>query len=207
MNEPLSLVAVDPDRAPARVALYGGSFNPPHVGHVAVVAWLLSTTDVDAVWLLPCSEHAFGKALAPLVDRVAMCQAAMAPFYAPRIAITTIESDLPQPARTVDTLVALRARFPETRFDLAIGADILAERHLWKRWDLIEASTRLWILGRDGFDVPSGYVSGPTLVTAASRDVRSALAAGTPDSVAGIVPRAVLAHITGRGLYRSGPYP
>ncbi|MBT9558607.1 MAG: nicotinate-nicotinamide nucleotide adenylyltransferase [Myxococcales bacterium] len=202
MTDAPSLAAVDPERAPARVALYGGSFNPPHVGHVAVVAWLLSTTDIDAVWLLPCSEHAFGKALAPLRDRVAMCQAAMVPFDPTRVAVSTLESHLPQPARTVDTLTALRARFPETRFDLAIGADILAERHLWKRWDLIEASTRLWILGRDGYDVPAGYVSGPTMVTAASRDVRAALAAGTPEAIAGIVPRAVLAHIAAAGLYR-----
>ena len=62
-----------------RVAVYGGSFNPPHIVHGWVASWLLWTGRVDAVWLVPVYRHAFedrhDKRLAPYADRMAWCQA------------------------------------------------------------------------------------------------------------------------------------
>lgn len=185
----MAALPVDPLIAPARVALYGGSFNPPHVGHVAAVAHLLATAEVDAVWVLVCPSHAFGKGLAPLEERVAWCQAAFAGFAPDRVALCTVESRLPQPARTIDTLDHLRATFPQTRFDLAVGADILGERHAWKEWPRLEATTRIVVLGREGYAVPPPFVASPPLITVSSTAIRARLQEGL--SVSGLVPAAV----------------
>jgi hypothetical protein len=56
------------------VALLGGSFNPPHVGHLLLAQYVLATAPVDELWLLPTFRHAFGKDLAPYDDRLAMCE-------------------------------------------------------------------------------------------------------------------------------------
>ena len=58
-----------------RVAVYGGSFDPPHVAHGMVASWLLWTGVVDEVWLVPSFEHPFAKDMGPWTARVAMCQA------------------------------------------------------------------------------------------------------------------------------------
>ena len=57
-------------------AIFGGSFNPVHVGHVLVCTWLLSTEQAQQVWVVPSLEHPFHKELAPYEDRMTMCEAA-----------------------------------------------------------------------------------------------------------------------------------
>ena len=59
------------------VAVYGGSFNPPHIGHAMVAAWLLWTRRVEEVWLVPAFAHAFDKALRPFAARVEMVEATL----------------------------------------------------------------------------------------------------------------------------------
>jgi nicotinate-nucleotide adenylyltransferase len=183
-----------------RVALYGGSFNPPHIGHIAVVSYVLATAEVDAVWILPCPSHAFAKSLAPFEDRVALCEAAMGIFAPGRVLVSRFEAALPVPSRTVDTLAALRLAYPTTRFDLLIGTDILTERDKWKNWDAIEASTRLIIIGREGHPVPSGYTASPALVDVSSSEIRSRI--GSERSAAELLPSAVRDYIDSHGLYR-----
>ena len=68
-----------------RVALFGGSFNPPHVAHQLAALYVLETAPVDELWFVPAFEHAFGKPLAPFDDRLAMCELAAAAL-GPRVA-------------------------------------------------------------------------------------------------------------------------
>ena len=62
------------------IALFGGSFNPPHVGHMMAAYYVIATRPVDKLWLMPAYRHPFGKRLAPFDDRVKMCELAAAPF-------------------------------------------------------------------------------------------------------------------------------
>src|SRR5204862_8276407 len=57
-----------------RVALFGGSFNPPHIAHQLAALYVLETAPVDELWFVPAYEHAFGKPLAAFDDRLAMCK-------------------------------------------------------------------------------------------------------------------------------------
>jgi nicotinate-nucleotide adenylyltransferase len=63
-----------------RVAVYGGSFNPPHVAHQLALTYVLATAQVDEVWMVPTFKHPFDKALAPFSDRAKMCELAASPF-------------------------------------------------------------------------------------------------------------------------------
>ena len=98
-----------------RVAIYGGSFNPPHVAHAMVASWLLWTDQVDEVWMVPVFRHAFegihGKKLAPYEQRVAWCQLVRQDVDQ-RIQVSTIESELPIPSYSIDTLTELQAQYP-----------------------------------------------------------------------------------------------
>lgn len=181
----------------SRVALFGGSFNPPHVGHLLGAAYVLATQPVDEVWLLPAHVHPFGKRLAPFPARVQLCGMVAATF-ARGVQVCPIEAELPGDGRTIDTLRALTARHPDHAFRLVIGSDLLAETPHWKQWDEVEALAPPIVLARGGF--PSARAVGPVLPEVSSSEVREGLAAGR--DVAALVPREVLAGIAALGLYR-----
>ena len=75
-----------------RVALFGGSFNPPHVAHQLAALYVLETQPIDELWFVPVYEHVFGKPLAPYADRVTMCELAAAAI--PRTKVCRAEEQL-----------------------------------------------------------------------------------------------------------------
>jgi nicotinate-nucleotide adenylyltransferase len=180
------------------VALFGGSFNPPHLAHQMACLVVLETEAVDQLWMVPTYRHAFGKPLAPFDDRVAMCRLATAPFGA-RVEVCTIERELPgEESRTFRTVSALCERFPALAFRLVVGADILAERSSWYRWDDLCALAPLIVVGRSGAaGSPDGGVELPAI---SSTEVRARVARG--ESAVPLVPRSVMDYIDQRGLYR-----
>lgn len=181
-----------------RVAVYGGSFNPPHVGHAMVAAWTLWTARADEVWLLPAYRHAFEKLLAPWEARVEMAEA-LARTVGPRVRVETIEAELPVPSYTVHTLDTLAARHPEHIFHLVVGADILPQLPLWKEAARLQARYPLIVVGRQGYaDVPDA----PAFPDVSSTVIRERLARSEP--VDHLVPAAVAGLIAARGLYREG---
>ena len=133
-----------------RVAVFGGSFNPPHVGHGLVSSWILWTGLADEVWLMPTYAHALAKSLPSFETRVDLCER-FARDVDRRIQVTCIEQDLPMPSYSIDSLRALRHRFPEHEFRFVIGSDILEQTDRWKQWSVIESEFCPIIVGRYGF--------------------------------------------------------
>lgn len=181
-----------------KIVLFGGSFNPPHVAHLLAGAFLLATRDC-ALWLMPCARHPFGKRLAPFSDRTEMCRL-LATDLGPRASVCTIEAELEGDGRTIDTVRELLRRFPGYRFRLALGADVLHERHQWKEWDELVRLASPIFFGREGYEPPAGFEVEITLPRISSTEIRRRLAAGEP--VDRLVPRNVLRYIRERGLYR-----
>ncbi len=182
-----------------RVAIYGGSFDPPHLGHVLSVAWALSASDIDEVWAIPTWRHAFGKAHGASFDaRMAMCELAFAPFRG--VTSMDLERELGDVSRTLETLQTIRSRRPDAELRLLIGADVLQTVDRWYRWeDVIQLAPPL-VVGRDGYPAPEACpISIPNV---SSTDVRAALEHG--GELTGLVPTAVIAHIRKHGLYASG---
>ncbi len=147
--------------SPLPVALFGGSFNPPHLGHLGVCRHVLRVHPGE-LWLMPAFAHPFGKALAPFVDRVAMCERMLADLddSQHRAHVVTHEQDVPGgTGRTIDTLRYLHRLFPEHTFRVVLGADLYEERTHWKDFHEVERlAPPLWI-PRRGFDADNREAS------------------------------------------------
>lgn len=180
-----------------RLAVFGGSFNPPHLAHQMAALAALESGAVDVVWMIPTFQHAFAKELAPFADRVEMCERLAAPLGA-RVVVSRIEAELGGESRTLVTLERLAALLPEARLRLLIGADILAETASWHRWDRVIELAPPLVFGRAGHPESAGCDL--VLPDISSTEIRRRLAAG--EDVGGLLPEAVRTYIVGRGLYR-----
>lgn len=192
-----------------RVALFGGSFNPPHVAHQLVALYVLETQPVDELWFVPAYVHPLGKQLASYEHRVAMCEELL-PALGPRARVSRVEEELAlRPgfvaSRTLDLvqyLVEPSAARPGLHVRLVIGADILAETAKWYRWNDVVALAPPIIVGREGHDLPPGAtVTGVTMPAISSTQIRDALARGDAEAVGGLLPRRVLRYIAEHALY------
>lgn len=177
-----------------RVALFGGSFNPPHVGHQLAGLYVLETEAVDELWLVPCFKHPFDKTLVPFEHRLAMCTRAAAAL-GPRARVTDCERQLGGESRTLRTVTALQAQHPTAEFSLVIGADLESEVPSWYGAEQLRRLCRFIVIGRAGFTGGRG----PAMPAVSSSDVRQRLRAGQPVDM--LVSRAVLDYIQERKLY------
>jgi nicotinate-nucleotide adenylyltransferase len=181
-----------------RIALLGGSFNPPHVAHLMAAYWTLATQEVDELWLLPSYRHPFGKALAPFEDRVRMCELAARALRG--VAVCTAERDLaddPLVGKTARTLEHLVSKHPTYDFSLVVGADVLPDTAKWYRWDRVAELARVVVVGREGHPPVAGA---PSLPAVSSTEIRARIARG--EDVSALVPRRVRAYVEEKGLYR-----
>ncbi len=137
------------DRRRRRIGLLGGSFNPAHDGHRHVAEAVRRALRLDEVWLLvsPGNPLKPRKGMAPLAARLASARAVA---DGRRIVATDIEAALGT-RWTVDTLAALRRRFPRARFVFVIGADNLVQLPKWNGWAEIVRRTPLAVLPRPGW--------------------------------------------------------
>lgn len=179
-----------------RVALLGGSFNPPHVGHLMAAYYTLATQPVDRVWLMPAFNHPFRKTLAPFEHRVAMCELAARDLR--NVEVTRVEAEVGGEGWTYETLEHLKRTRPDVEPSLVVGSDLMIERHKWQRFDRILELAKLIVIHRAGYDVPEA--PGPVLAEISSTEVRRRLAAG--EDVSQWVPRAVAEYAQAHGLYR-----
>lgn len=178
------------------IALLGGSFNPPHVGHLLAAVYTHATQGIDEVWLMPSFRHPFGKPLAPFEHRARMCEL-LAAQVSGWMKVTRIEQELGGEGRTVDTLEALLPRHAEHRFTLVIGSDILKDLPQWKDVEKIRKLVRFLVLHRAGY--PSPEAVGPPLVEVSSTKIREAFDRGQQPSA--LVPDAVLQYAREHKLY------
>lgn len=129
------------------VGLLGGSFDPPHQGHVHITLEAMKAFGLDRVWWLvspgnPLKDHG----PAPLEQRLNAAQTMM---RHPRVEVTDVEA-LTGTRATADTLAALRRLYPQVRFVWLMGADNLAQFHRWKDWRLIMDSVPVGVVARPG---------------------------------------------------------
>ena len=187
------------------VAIFGGSFNPPHIGHVLAVAYVLTCTDVDRALVVPTFRHPFSKSLAPFEDRLEMCRLAFADVA--RVEVSPIEAELGGESLTVRTLERLAEHHPEWSMRLVVGSDVVAELNRWTSPDRVRALAPPLVLARAGVPVPGGVEVAPAVLPEVSSTfVREALARG--EGLEPWVPRRVLAYARARGLYaRNEPTP
>lgn len=136
-----------------RIGLLGGSFDPPHLGHVHISRRALRRVGLDRVWWLVSPGNPL-KADGPAdIDRrVTACRALIGH---PRIQVTDIERHLPD-AFTANTLTHLQQRFPGVKFIWLMGADNLASFHHWEGWRWIMENIPIAVMARPGQQLQAG---------------------------------------------------
>lgn len=113
-----------------QIGLFGGTFDPPHRAHTALVATILDRGLFDQVWYLPVAIHqqTFAKTMmSSVADRVGMLEL----IQTPQTRIERFEIDSQQPSHTHSTLRALQHQYPQHTFSFVMGSDQLAKLHLW----------------------------------------------------------------------------
>lgn len=137
-----------PYAAPAqRIGLLGGSFDPAHAGHVHITKAALRRFGLDQVWWLVSPGNPLkARGPQPLAKRIGRARQVM---VHPKVQITDIEARLGT-VYTARTLAALQGLYPRIAFTWLMGADNLAQFHLWEEWPQIMATTRVGILARPG---------------------------------------------------------
>ena len=194
-----------------RVAVFGGSFNPPHIAHVMAVVYALQVAEMDEVLIVPVFQHPFSKELAPFEDRLAMCEAAMG--WIPGARVSDVERELGGESLTLRMLTHLSREHPDWVLRLLVGADVLADLPKWHRFDKIAEIAPPIVLGRAGLPADRAQVGAPypgapartpepLLPRISSTEVRDAIGRGDLEGIRPLLPARVLAYIEEHGLYR-----
>lgn len=199
---------------PRRVGLFGGTFDPPHLGHERVASDVADALDLDRVLWVPAGAppHKSDQALAPPASRLAMVRAAVTADA--RFEASAIEIERPGPSYTVDTLRALRAELGDAELYVILGADQYRALGEWREPEEILRLGRLAVMDRGGAsarDARPAALAATTLerravfvpvtrVDLSSTGVRAAIASGA--GTAGMVSEAVRRIIDRERLYR-----
>lgn len=187
-----------------KVALFGGSFNPPHIAHQMICLYLLEYKDFDEVHLIPVFKHPFNKELIDFDHRYKMCNLLCAPFAGAEV--NGIERHLVEEGitegHTIDTVREYIRRRPNYDLTLVIGSDILHEVHKWKDFNTIKEMIDVLALTRKGYVVGSGKIRNFDILdqpNVSSTDIRDRIRTG--GSPKGLVPLTILNYIFKHKLY------
>jgi nicotinate-nucleotide adenylyltransferase len=187
-----------------RLGIFGGTFDPPHIGHLIVAQDAMTTLGLDGVVFVPAAQppHKLDEAISPPAIRLAMVKAAIA--GAARFEVDDIELRRSGPSWTVQTLREFTKRLPDADLYLLMGSDQFAEFESWREPEEIRRLARLVVLTREGAATDDADVRKVrvTRVDVSSTDVRNRVAAGQP--IRFLVPDAVEALIRLHRLYVAG---
>jgi nicotinate-nucleotide adenylyltransferase len=203
--------------APTRIGVLGGTFDPPHVGHLWLATLAADSLGLDRVLFMPAAQppHKLGPLVTRATDRLIMTRLAIAGD--PLFDLSSIEMEREGPSYTIDSVEELiRLYGPDVRLFLLMAADSLAEIDTWREPDRLLERVE-WIVGpRPGTDLPDRaalaarfgpkadrihLLEGPSLDVSSSA-IRRRVAAG--QAIRYLVPRGVEELIGERGLYRRG---
>jgi nicotinate-nucleotide adenylyltransferase len=134
----------------ARIGILGGTFNPPHVGHLVCAQEALDGLDLDRVLLMPvhAPPHKAIEADPGVEHRVAMCRAAVADH--PDLEVSLVEIDRRGPSFTVDTLEALHERAPDDELTWIVGGDMAHALPTWRSPETVLSLATLGVAEREG---------------------------------------------------------
>jgi nicotinate-nucleotide adenylyltransferase len=182
-----------------RVGVLGGSFDPPHCGHVLLAAYALSVAPIDGVLVVPAFSHPFGKRMAPFDHRVEMARLAFGVIDPDRCAVCEVESELEAPTYTYRTLERLKEALPGAELRMLVGSDIVGQISKWRALDRVLELAPFFVIGRGGHDAPDAESAPLDLPEVSSTEVRRRLAVG--ETTAGLLPTPVAEHVARHRLY------
>ena len=200
-----AFIGLDFSIVPLRIGLFGGTFDPPHVGHLVTAVNVRHALALDLVLLMVANDpwqKTGARHITPAADRLAMVQAAVAGIDG--LEAGTEEMQRGGPSYTADTLATLRLKYAGARFFTIVGDDAAAHIDTWERVNEVAAMSSLVVIDRPGSPVTLSqdyewrHVEVPRLEVS-STDLRCRVTDGRPLDY--LVPEPVIDIIRDRGLY------
>lgn len=182
-----------------RVGLYGGSFNPIHVGHVALAKALLHEAQLDEVWFMVSPQNPLKVQQQLLDDQSRLHMVELALANEPRLRPCDYEFRLPRPSYTLHTLRALHAQWPEIDFTLIIGADNWAVFDHWRGYKEILRDYAVCIYPRRGYPITLSalpknvQLANTPMFDVCSTDIRRRVRESK--SIEGLVPDSIISMV------------
>ncbi len=199
-----------------KIGILGGSFNPPHLGHLLISLQVRNILELDEIWLMPCYQHPFHKTLAPVEHRLAMAK-----FLAnDSIKVSEYEITQNKQSYSIDTLSALTAKHPENIFYWITGSDQLENFKEYKDWQKLISKYNIVIFPREPVlprieekvrrnfnlqSIPKNITvlksDGLILTNISSTNIRQRIKNNEPISY--MIPKRVEEYIKRHGLYKN----
>lgn len=190
--------------------LFGGTFNPFHIGHYQMLKCLCDLDYVDEVLVMPdkIPPHKVCDFLACDEDRIAMCKLAAVDFF--KAEVTTVEFELEGKSYTYNTIKELKKRFPDNRFAMACGADMIASLDRWYNWQELLKELDFIAFNRNNDDEFNYQVErmrklganikviDAEITSVSSSQLREDIKAGVKN---GLLPEKIAEYIFKKGLY------
>ncbi len=194
-----------------RIALYGGTFDPVHLGHLEVARRIAELFEIEKVVFIPAqvAPHKIGRPVTEPIHRYAML--ALATQDDPRLVISTFELDAPHRRYTVDTIAEFQRRLPNTtELFFIMGADSWSEITTWRDWERLLTMTNHIVVTRPGYEVapaPEGlgeriFFTDAVQQGISATEIRRLASAERYEELGDLVPQPVANYIKKYGIYR-----
>lgn len=192
-----------------KIGLYFGSFNPVHVGHMAIANYLVEFSDIDQLWFVVSPQNPFKKQENLLDDfqRLEMVHRAIGDDQ--RFRVSNIEFKLPKPSYTIDTLTYLKEQFPNHTFSIIMGADNLLNIDKWKNSEIIRSNYGIIVYPRPWVDISAFkdkkniQVINAPLIEISSTFIRESIKNGK--NVRHFIPLKAWEYLDEMNFYRNSP--
>lgn len=195
-----------------RIALYGGTFDPVHLGHLEVARRVSELFEIEKVVFIPAqvAPHKVGRPVTEPIHRYAML--ALATQDDPQLAISTFELDAPDRRYTVDTVAEFQRRLgDDTELFFIMGADSWSEITTWREWKRLLRMTNHIVVTRPGYEVapaPEGlsdriFFTDAVMKDVSATNIRRFATEERYDELEQLVPRSVAVYIKKYGIYRN----
>jgi len=189
-----------------KVGLFFGSFNPIHLGHLAIASCMIENGGIDNLWFVVSPQNPLKKKDDLLADNLRLEMVKLAIESNSRFIACDTEISLPLPSYTINTLNYLRTKFPDNEFQLIMGADNFVNLNKWKDYEKLIAEYRFLVYPRPGFNLQTinlkenfKLIDAP-LLNISSTFIRESIAKNL--DVSQFLPSNVFRYIVDKQLYK-----
>jgi nicotinate-nucleotide adenylyltransferase len=191
-------------RRPLRLGVYGGTFDPIHLGHLLLARDALEQSSLDAVLFVPCAQSPHKGGKPRTLDRQRLTMLRLALRGEPRFWLSRCELERAAPSYAIDTAREIQESFPKAQLFWLIGADQLARLHEWEHWDELKREVKFLLLQRGdetlkGTPGPVLSLPRPRRIDISATEIRHRVKSRLP--IDHLVPAPVGAYIKRQGLY------
>jgi len=188
-----------------KIALYFGSFNPVHTGHLIIGSHVLSHCKVDRLWFVVSPHNPLKESSSLLNENHRLHLLQIAIEHEPKFKASNIEFSMPRPSYTIDTMVYLQEKYPQHEFCIVMGSDSFQNIKKWKNYQQLLSQYKIIVYRRPGFEInpASGgeiEIAEAPLLDISSTYIRSLVK--QKKSIRYLVPDEVLNEILASGYYK-----